>query len=879
MKNKFLSILLFLLLSEIFFFKVNSAEQFNFDVTELEILQNGEIIKGLKKGTINTNDGIIINADTFVYEKLLNILTAKGNVEIEDPNRNLTIYSENIIYNKNKETITTNKNSKAIYEKNRIIFADSFEFIRNKNILNANGNVEIRDSLKNYIFTGQNFTYYKNDEKIITKGKTEAFLQSKYKITSSDITFLIKEDNLSSVKKTKIQDNNSQVYFTENFDYSINKEIFKGEKILIITNHNLPKSDKIFFDNAIINLKEQSFIAKDTEITIHKDIFDNTENDPRLKGVSSFSDNNLTVLNKGAFTSCKKNDGCPPWVINAEVIKHDKSKKQLIYDHAVLKVYDFPVLYFPKFFHPDPSVKRQSGLLRPEINSSNILGSSLTLPYFKVISDSRDLTVTPILFEDNKLMLTTEYRAENKNSNILADFGYVNGYKSTTTNKKNNLSHLFFDLDHNLNFKNFNSSNLEISLNKVSKDTYLKIFDQYITKSALRPDNFDKLDNGLKIFLDHKDFNLVTGFQSYEDLQTKKGSDRYQYNLPYYNFEKLISQNFLKGNINFNSSGNNYLSDTNKLETIITNDFTYNSLDFISNLGIKNNYSISLKNLNSVGKKTSKYKSSPQVELAGLFNVDLSMPLEKNSENYDNLLTPKLSFRFNPSDMKDHSLSDNKITVANAFALNRLGLSDTLEAGRSVTLGLDYNNINKKNLDQINSYFELKLATIFRDKEEKFIPNKSTLHRKNSNLFGSISNKFSNNLKIGYDFSLDNDYNTFEYNDFNATISIDNFVTKFHFIEEHGETGDSNILANTTSYSFDEKNSIEFQTRRNRNLNLTEYYDLVYEYKNDCLTAGIKYKKSYYADEDIKPSENLLFTITLFPLTTYEHQANEILGQ
>jgi len=879
MKNKFLSILLFLLLSEMFFFKVNSTEQFNFDVTELEILQNGEIIKGLKKGTVNTNDGIIINADTFVYEKLLNILTAKGNVEIKDTNRNLTIYSENIIYNKNKETITTNKDSKAIYEKNRTIFADSFEFIRHENILNANGNVQIRDSLKNYIFTGQNFTYYKNDEKIITKGKTEAFLQSKYKITSSDITFLINEDELSSIKKTKIQDNNSQVYFTENFNYSINKEIFKGEKILIITNHNLPKSDKFFFDNAIINLKEQSFIAKDTEITIHKDIFDNTENDPRLKGVSSFSDNNLTVVNKGAFTSCKKNDNCPPWLINAKVIKHDKSKKQLIYEHAVLKVYDFPVLYFPKFFHPDPSVKRQSGLLRPEINSSNILGSSLTLPYFKVISDRKDLTVTPILFEDNKSMLTTEYRAVNKNSNILADFGYVNGYKSITTNKKNNLSHLFLKLDHDLNLENFNSSKLEISLNKVSKDTYLKVFDQHITKSSLRPSNFDKLDSSLKIFFDHEDFNLTTGIQSYKDLQIKKSSDRYQYNLPYYNFDKLISQNFFNGNINFNSSGNNYLSDTNKLETRITNDLNYNSLDFISNLGIKNNYSLSLKNLNSVGKKTSQYKSSPQVELVGLLNVDLSMPLQKKIENYDNLLTPKLSFRFNPSDMKDHSLSDNRITIANAFALNRLGLSDTLEAGNSITLGLDYKNIKKDSLNQINNYFELKLATVLRDKEEKFIPKKSTIHKKNSNLFGSISNNFSNYLNISYDFSLDDNYNTFEYNDFNATISVNNFITKFNFIEERGEMGDANFWANTTQYSLDDKNSFKFQTRRNRKLNLTEYYDLVYEYKNDCLTAGIKYKKSYYADGDLQPSENLLFTITLFPLTTYEYQANEILGQ
>jgi len=51
----------------------------------------------------------------------------------------------------------------------------------------------------------------------------------------------------------------------------------------------------------------------------------------------------------------------------------------------------------------------------------------------------------------------------------------------------------------------------------------------------------------------------------------------------------------------------------------------------------------------------------------------------------------------------------------------------------------------------------------------------------------------------------------------------------------------------------------------------------VYEYKNDCLTAGIKYKKTYYSDGDLKPTENLLFTVTLFPLTTYEHDVKDLL--
>ena len=71
-------------------------------------------------------------------------------------------------------------------------------------------------------------------------------------------------------------------------------------------------------------------------------------------------------------------------------------------------------------------------------------------------------------------------------------------------------------------------------------------------------------------------------------------------------------------------------------------------------------------------------------------------------------------------------------------------------------------------------------------------------------------------------------------------------------------------------FNLNNANSLSFKTRRNRKLNLTEYYDLVYEYKNDCLTAGIKFKKTFYEDRELLPSEDLFFSITLIPLTTYE---------
>ena len=103
----------------------------------------------------------------------------------------------------------------------------------------------------------------------------------------------------------------------------------------------------------------------------------------------------LTTVNKSIFTSCKKTDNCPPWSIQADKIIHDKDKKQINYKNALLKIYDLPILYFPKFFHPDPTVKRQSGILTPTLNNSNVLGNSLNLPYYHVISYDSDITITP----------------------------------------------------------------------------------------------------------------------------------------------------------------------------------------------------------------------------------------------------------------------------------------------------------------------------------------------------------------------------------------------------------------------------------------------------------------------------------------------------
>jgi LPS-assembly protein len=55
------------------------------------------------------------------------------------------------------------------------------------------------------------------------------------------------------------------------------------------------------------------------------------------------------------------------------------------------------------------------------------------VPYFLAISDDKDITIKPRLFNDNKFLLQNEYRQETKNSLTNSDFSFVNGHDSSVS--------------------------------------------------------------------------------------------------------------------------------------------------------------------------------------------------------------------------------------------------------------------------------------------------------------------------------------------------------------------------------------------------------------------------------------------------------------
>ena len=144
MKSNFIYIFFISVLINLFNTQSISAKEiFNFNVSEIEITENGNIVKGYNGGEAFTNDGIYIKALNFEYNKVSKTLISKGNVIFKDKNTNITISADQILYFKTLEKVI------------------------------ADGSVKIKDVNKNITINADKTTYFKNQEKVIADGSVK----------------------------------------------------------------------------------------------------------------------------------------------------------------------------------------------------------------------------------------------------------------------------------------------------------------------------------------------------------------------------------------------------------------------------------------------------------------------------------------------------------------------------------------------------------------------------------------------------------------------------------------------------------------------------------------------------------------------------------
>ena len=722
---------------------------------------------------------------------------------------------------------------------------------------------------KNNIIETEHAKYNEISKTLNTFGPTKITTTDNYIIESEDLSFDNLKRVINSNSQATIIDQDENKIYLENFEYLIEKNIFKsiGRVKIIDKNKNSYEFSQVYIDT-----KKKEILGTDSKLFINQQSLKiNEKNKPRVFANTTKITENEKIFKKNIFTICdyRKDDKCPPWSIQSSEMLHDNKKKTVFYKNAIIKVYDIPIFYIPRISHPDPSVDRRSGFLPPIIQSSKNLGLSVTTPYFFNVSNDKNFTFTNRLFANNHPLFLGEYHQAFKNSHFLADFGYTDGYKKTNSKKRaGKKSHFFSEFNKNFIFSNQGEGSLSFKTQEVSNDKYLKL---YKLNSQLTDYNKTTLENSIDFTYQKEDLFFGLNSSIFESIE-EGNEEKYEYVYPDLTIGKNLISNNRFGNLDLltNYKVNKY--ETNKFTNFLVNDLNWN-LNYLSkNSVFKNEILGNFKNINYEANNIDLYKEETTSEFYGALGFLSKLELRKNTSNLVHKLTPKILIRHAPGSMRKEPDEDgSRVDPTSAFSMNRLDHKNNFETGLSSTIGVDYIAENE------NKSFDFSIAQIINEKENKKMATISGMDEKLSDVVGSSSIKFNEKFKIGYNFNLDQNLKEFNYNDFNTKINFDPMNISFSYLTEdkHIASIDGKKEYFTTKIDYTRGNNglFSFETKRNLISGSEEFYNLSYEYLNDCLRAGLVYRREFYNDSEVEPEDSLMFRITLTPFGGIETPA------
>ena len=387
----------------------------------------------------------------------------------------------------------------------------------------------------------------------------------------------------------------------------------------------------------------------------------------------------------------------------------------------------------------------------------------------------------------------------------------------------------------------------------VSNDKYLKL---YKIKSDLVDYNSSTLENSLSFTTENNDMFFGVNASIYETLKDSY-NDKYEYIMPNLTFDKNLFNNQY-GNLDLQTNFKVQNYDTNKLKSFFINDLNWISNNISFDSGLQGKFLANLKNINYEAKNIEIYKEDVTRELRGALGYLSEVFLQKESNSGKHFFTPKILFRYSPGNMRKET-DGVRLDPINAYNLNRLEELDNYESGLSSTIGFDY----KKETNNRN--FDFSVAQIINDRENKKMSSKTSLDEKVSDLVGTMSYQLTDKIDLKYDFALDQNYSDFNYNELGTILNLDPVSINFNYLTENKHLGDQEYFTTNIKYLRGNDDILSFETKRNLITNSSEFYNLSYEYVNDCLRAGLVYRREFYDDSEVESENSLMFKITLTP--------------
>ena len=168
-----------------------------------------------------------------------------------------------------------------------------------------------------------------------------------------------------------------------------------------------PTGDVVFADHVELTNDMRDGIINDFRMLM--------SDNARVAAASGKRENGVeTEMQKAVYSPCdlcrEKPDRPPLWQLRSRKIVHNQDTHDIQYYDAYMDIFGIPILYTPYLSMPDPTVKRRSGFLAPTYGNSSDLGFMFGLPYYIVVAPSEDLTLRPIVTQNQGPVFAGQFR-------------------------------------------------------------------------------------------------------------------------------------------------------------------------------------------------------------------------------------------------------------------------------------------------------------------------------------------------------------------------------------------------------------------------------------------------------------------------------------
>ena len=187
------------------------------------------------------------------------------------------------------------------------------------------------------------------------------------------------------------------------------RAVAKGNVVFVETTGTVHKSDVMTLDSEFTHIVAETLLSRNPDGSF----FTAKDGDIKTKSIS--------IFDASRFSACNcdfENGETPIWDLRATSTQHNVETKTIVHRNVRMHILNVPVGYLPYLAHPDWTVRRRSGFLAPTIVLNTDLGPTVSMPYFQVIDETRDVEFTPSLYQHRGKALRTRYRQNWDDSEI-----------------------------------------------------------------------------------------------------------------------------------------------------------------------------------------------------------------------------------------------------------------------------------------------------------------------------------------------------------------------------------------------------------------------------------------------------------------------------